>query len=98
MASPCCPLALLSSTPHPHLLSAVLVPSPLPGTLGREGPQAQRLGVMDDCWKGGTQVMLAWEGAVHAINTGYRGVSASGCSGYMDCQDAHAAGYKKVAS
>jgi hypothetical protein len=42
--------------------------------------------------------MLAWEGAVHAINTGYRGVSASGCSGYMDCQDAHAAGYKKVAS
>lgn len=98
MASPCCPLALLISAPHPHLLSAVLVPSPLPGTLQREGPRAQRLGVMDGCWKGGTQGMVAWEGAVHAADTGDRGMSAASCSGYTGFQDARAVGDKKVAS
>lgn len=42
--------------------------------------------------------MVAWEGTVHAVNMGYRGVSPTGCSGYMDFQDVHAVGSKEVVS
>lgn len=53
-----------TSLPPPWLLSTVLVPSPLPGTL-------EHLGVMDGRRNGGTHGMVAWEGTVPLTVVGW---------------------------